>query len=988
MLNIFNDSSDSNENYLSVSSYNSSSSDSFSSIPSLSENLITHFSDVPKNLNIVHINAQSIPAHFPDMQMSFDIKNIHAILVSESWLKPSLPSISYYLPGFNLIRNDRTGSGGGGVAIYLRAHIPFTVISTSAQPPPLNAGEHLFIEVLLSHSKVLLGVYYSPSLRNNFFSSFNKILEDLTPSYSHTIIMGDFNTCLLKHDHRSDCLESIVKSCNMHLLPLSATHHFPNSTPSLLDLIMVSSSCHVAKHGQCSADAFSYHDLIFLSYKIRPPKAKPTIIMQRNFSGINNEVFLNDAQSIDWSPVISAETIDEQVAIFNSLITQLYDVHAPLRSIKIKHVPAPWLTNEIKILQHRKAVAKSKLKCQSNDDNKARYIKCRNRCNVVCRDAQRRHIHTSVQDEDPVKVWKFLRSLGVGKSLQDTIPQNLDINALNQHFSASCCIDPSLKANTLNHLSNITTPDLSQFVIRQFTPCDVKKSMISITSNAVGIDGISRNMLIPILDSILPILCFILNFSISNGVFPSTWKEAQIIPLPKKNNPKSFSEYRPISILPFLSKVLERLVHNQLNSFLTRNDLLNSFQSGFRPGHSTVTALVKITDDIRLGMENGQLTVLTLLDFSNAFNTVDFDILLAVLRSNNISPMVINWFHSYLYGRRQRVRLEESFSSWCNTSAGVPQGGVLSPLLFSIFINSISQNISSSYHLYADDLQLYRHAPLDQLAVAVQAINLDLTKIAMWSNAHGLKVNPLKTQVIIIGSTRKICKVDWDLLPRVVFDGVTIPFSDTVKNLGITFDKGLTWGPQLAITSRKMFASASSLRKLRNFLPTTTKIALAQSLLLPILDYADVCYLDLTEDQLNKLERLQNFCIRFIFGLRKYDHVSAFRTRLKWLPIRLRRNAHILSLLFSILFHPSAPRYLQERFRYFKDSHTLSLRSSDNFKLKMPAHSTSFYDLSFTVEGARLWNALPLHIKRSPSLNIFKEKVRDYYLKLCASCLP
>ncbi|KAA5578034.1 hypothetical protein F3G14_18905, partial [Acinetobacter baumannii] len=137
---------------------------------------------------------------------------------------------------------------------------------------------------------------------------------------------------------------------------------------------------------------------------------------------------------------------------------------------------------------------------------------------------------------------------------------------------------------------------------------------------------------------------------------------------------------RPISILPFLSKVLERLIHNQLSSFLNSHDLLNPFQSGFRPGHSTVTALVKITDDIRLGMENGQLTVLTLLDFSNAFNTVDFDILLAVLRSFNISPTVIEWFRNYLYGRRQCVRLGESISSWCNTSAGVPQGGVLSPL--------------------------------------------------------------------------------------------------------------------------------------------------------------------------------------------------------------------------------------------------------------------------------------------------------------------
>lgn len=296
-------------------------------------------------------------------------------------------------------------------------------------------------------------------------------------------------------------------------------------------------------------------------------------------------------------------------------------------------------------------------------------------------------------------------------------------------------------------------------------------------------------------------------------------------------------------------------------------------------------------------MENGQLTILTLLDFSNAFNTVNFDILLALLRSLNISPAVVDWFFSYLHGRRQRVRLEESLSSWCSTSAGVPQGGVLSPLLFAIFINSISLNLSSSYDLYADDLQIYNRAPLTNIADGVELSNLDLRRIAEWSRVYGLKINPTKTQTIIIGSSRTVSKIDWSTLPHIVFDGVVVPYSETVKNLGITFDCSLSWRAQLEATSRKLFASAGSLRRLRNFLPTATKAALAQSLLLPVLDYADACYLDLTQEQLDKLERLQNFCIRFIFGLRKYDHVSPFRVMLKWLPIRLRRNMHILSLL-------------------------------------------------------------------------------------------
>ncbi|CAK1591293.1 unnamed protein product [Parnassius mnemosyne] len=572
--------------------------------------------------------------------------------------------------------------------------------------------------------------------------------------------------------------------------------------------------------------------------------------------------------------------------------------------------------------------------------------------------------------------------MGVGKSRNIVLSKDLNIDLLNHHFSSSSNLNGATKLNTLNFLSSLPTPDHSSFVLNQFSACDVKKSILSITSNAIGSDCISRNMILPVLDIIIPILCHILNSSISCGVFPSTWKDAHIIPLPKKPNPTSFSEYRPISILPFLSKVLERLVYNQLSAFLRNNSLLNPLQSGFRPGHSTVTALVNITEDIRSAMEYGKLTILSLLDFSNAFNSIDFEILLGILGSLNISPTVIGWFQSYLSGRRQCIRIDDTFSSWCDTIAGVPQGGVLSPLLFSIFINSIATKITSSYHLYADDLQIYTHVSPSELHVAITTINSDLEQISDWAKTYGLKINPLKTQVIVIGSSNMIGKSNLSQAPQVVFDGNFIPLSEKVKDLGIYIDSNLSWGPQIQEVSRKLFAAARSLNRLRNFLPTATKIALAQSLLLPILDYADVSYLDLTEKQLDKLERLQNFCIRFIFGLRKYDHVSCFRNKLKWLPIRLRRNAHILSLLYNVLFNPSYPSYLKDRFEFLHYSHSKVLRSSENFTLKMPAHNTKFLDRSFTIQAVRLWNALPLSVRRAQSLSVFQKLVHNHYLNL------
>lgn len=260
--------------------------------------------------------------------------------------------------------------------------------------------------------------------------------------------------------------------------------------------------------------------------------------------------------------------------------------------------------------------------------------------------------------------------------------------------------------------------------------------------------------------------------------------------------------------------------------------------------------------------------------------------------------------------------------------------------------------------------------------------NKDLTQISTWRKQHGLQVNPSKTQAIVVGSPYFISRIDWHLLPQISFDGTHVPYSSKVKNLGIFMDNNLSWGPQLDEVSRKMFASAFSLKRLRNFLPTATKVALAQSLLLPILDYADCCYLNLTEEQLNKLERLQNFSIRFIFGLRKYDHISQFRSQLEWLPIRLRRNSHILFLLYSVLFNPVYPSYLKDRFVFRLKKNDLNLRSSGNLRLSVPTHTTRFYSNSFTVEAVHLWNALPLTIQQAPSLQSFKTLVKQHYLSL------
>ena len=288
-------------------------------------------------------------------------------------------------------------------------------------------------------------------------------------------------------------------------------------------------------------------------------------------------------------------------------------------------------------------------------------------------------------------------------------------------------------------------------------------------------------------------------------------------------------------------------------------------------------------------------------------------------------------------------------------------------------------SLHCNYHIYADDLQIYIHTSPSNILTAISSLNADLNLISQWAQKISLLVNPTKSQAIIIGGQRLLSNINLFELPQLSLNGAVIPFSTTVKDLGLLIDQNLTWQPQVNDVSRRIFSRIHSLKRLQNFIPLKTKVHLCQTLLLPLLDYGDVCYLNITEQLLNKLERLQNLCIRYVFGLRKFDHISEFRSRLNWVAIRDRRNLHTLSLLYNILNNPLSPSYLVSRFTELS-AHGLDLRSANLLTLLIPRHSSAFYENSFTVFAAKLWNNLDTDTRKSPSIHVFKSRLKKSYL--------
>ncbi|KAJ8732167.1 hypothetical protein PYW08_014897 [Mythimna loreyi] len=966
-----------NESFYSADSSASSCNDSFSSLTeTLGDQLRQRFDTKSCRLfNVCHLNAQSIPSHYTELFDTFSLNNVHAVLVSETWLKPELPSTTYSLPGFVLLRNDRIGRRGGGVAIYLRADFPFKILVSST---PNDSAEFLFIEVCVKGAKAILGVAYCPPTLD-YFTEFESVLESLGSEYAHHIIMGDFNTNLLvPNSSRSRKLLHIVQSASLHILPLQPTHHNKNGDDTWLDLLLTSNPSLVSSHGQLDAPGFSHHDLIYLSYLLKPPKPKPMIQFRRAFARMNSEQLQRDAVCIDWSPLQDATTVDDKVSVFNNIVTELYDRHAPVRRVKLKRPPAPWMNQEILMAMRRRDRAFRRFKGDRSEENWDSFKTHRNRCNQKIRNAKRRHILSNITSSSSADIWKFLKSLGIGKPAHSDLPNTIGLDEVNGYFSTVPLLDSQTKCETVDYLNGLTRSNIAPFVFTPVNSEEIKKIILSIKSKAVGCDNISRHMIVSALDQLLPAISHIVNFSLSSRMFPSLWRKAYVRPLPKVSNPTLSSHFRPISILPFLSKVLEACVHKQFSNFIYQNSLISPFQSGFRPGHSTVTALLKVTDDIRRGMEDTKVTILVLIDFSNAFNTVSHEILLSILSNLMVSHEVLEWFSSYLQGRQQSVRVGDSESGWCDLVAGVPQGGILSPLLFSVFINFITIMLQCTYHLYADDLQLYCRSSVDNISDAIEELNRDLQVIKNWSDRFGIAVNPTKCQAIIIGSPHSLRKLDGLAVPPVIFNNTVIPFSSEVKDLGLYVDTCLDWRKQVTNVSQKVTGTLRSLYRLKNFLPAHIKALLVQSLIFPLIDYADVCYYDLNADLLNKLDRLLNNCIRFVFNLRKYDHVSEHRSLLKWLPIRQRRALRALTTLFSFLCNPSSPSYLMSEIQFLGSGHNKNLRSSNNRLLQCPLHRSGLIHSSFFVQAISLWNTLPPNIRMATSRLSFKQKARDY----------
>ena len=492
-----------------------------------------------------------------------------------------------------------------------------------------------------------------------------------------------------------------------------------------------------------------------------------------------------------------------------------------------------------------------------------------------------------------------------------------------------------------------------------------------------GYNGISTKLLNQIIRDIVSPLEHIFNLSLSTGCCPDLLKLAKVIPIYKKDDPAQVTNYRPISLLPCISKILEKIVYKRLESFLSLNKILTPAQFGFRKKFSTDFAITKLLDKVVNSLSEKKHIVALFMDLSKAFDTIDHDILLHKLYNYGIRGIVWSWIKSYLSNRQQYVSIDDIRSPVSLINCGVPQGSILGPLLFLIYINDIvNSSPTLSFILFADDTNiLLSHKNLREL---VNVMNSELENVSSWFKCNKLSLNISKTHIMHFQTNRR----NVDFPQNITIDNIPLDKKEYVKFLGITIDRHLSWGQHVNNVTSSVAKGIGILYKLKHFLPEKSLIMIYNALILPYISYCNIAWGNCSKTRLEHLLLLQKKAARICTNSAYLSHADPLFHHLKIFKIH-----DINTLQIAIFMHKyhyeRLPPVFTNFFSYNNNLHSYPTRTCNNIHLNNPrillAHKTLRH------HGPDIWNTLPNLLKQINSISSFKRSIKELLLNQYSS---
>lgn len=906
-------------------------------------------------------------------------------------------------PGYDLAYNPRSlgvKSKGGGVAlIYRKSVIKCSVVKNYN----FKSFEGFHTRFTLPHTTLNVVVIYAPepktssSASNNFISEFSPVLFDELCDLTNLLILGDFNyhfqdkSCKFAQD-----FAGILKSCNLVQHIRTATHIKGNT----LDLVITRNEEIIPSRIKTSHDISPDHFGVLFELNVEKREAKVSSASRRDWKSFDSDRFNTDLSSSQISTVLECTSVSDAVDKYDLILGELLDKHASPKACKSNHTcrqhNAPWYNESIRESkrirrQYERRWRKSRLESHREE--------FRAQCTVVnaqLHAARRDFYHGQLEDAKSQKdVFKVANDLIFGGKA-NTLPTAESIPELverfSDYFSAKIQklrddLDEKVNANSSDNFS----PEVKH-LFTEFSPVsedDIKRHIRKCASKSCDLDPIPTWLLKLCLNELAPCITHIVNLSLTTSEVSSNLKLALIVPLIKKLllDPEVLKNFRPVSNLSFISKLVERVVAEQLNTHLTLNTLLEKFQSAYKQYHSTETALLRVQNDLLMALDSDGGTILMLLDLSAAFDTIDHNILLRRLYALGVRGPALEWFRSYLSGRQQAVYLNGTKSQLRDLPYGVPQGSVLGPILFTLYtlpLGAIASKYGLKIHIYADDTQLFiSFNPHDATSLDMEILNLQncFKEIKQWMTDNLLKLNSDKTELLV--SINKHLRQPVPI-KTVDIDGEPIKLSSSIRNLGAYFNIPLDHTDFIVTKCQSANYALRNISRVRTSLTREACETLVNAYVTSKLDYCNCLLYGVPAYVMERLQKVQNYAARVVTMTPKYEHITPVRADLHWLPIQHRVEYKVLLYTYKSL-HGEAPEYLSELLTPYVPPRALrSGEKPHGTRLVPPPGKTNYVyygDRSFQTAAPCLWNKLDQTVKDSPSTETFKKRLKTFLFK-------